>query len=464
MSNESVNGGKPEGMTAENFGYKQELKRVLKTPDLIVYGLLFIIVTAPMGVFGEVHVLSHGMTPMVYVVGAVAMIFTALSYQQMSNRFPIAGSVYSYVQRGINPHVGFFVGWLIMIDYFLIPALNYGFVGAWCHDLLPAIPIWVFIIILLAINTFINYRGITLMQIVNWVVFIIQAAIVVVFVVVGINFIMNGGGYGGFTIKPIYNAEYFNIGFIATAATVACLSFLGFDAISTLSEETIRPERSIGRATVLTLILVGIIFFVITYVAASVWGNNSLDELDPVTGTFQVALLMGGQALRVTLTVVMLIGGAVGSLAAQAAITRILFSMSRDNMMPKFMGKVHEKFQTPYITVLLVAVIIFICSFVPPMNLVRFVNFGGLSSFIVLNFAVFWFFFVREGRRHSVGDIVKFLICPAIGMFILGFVWSGFDWPTLILGFSWLAAGIIFGAVKTHGFKEVPDVFKNAQL
>jgi amino acid transporter len=351
-----------------------------------------------------------------------------------------------------------------MIDYILIPTLNYGFVGAWCSDLIPAIPSWGFILVLLAINTFINYRGISLMQIVNWVVFIIQIAVVVAFIIIGIKFIMEGGGYGGFTIKPIYNAEYFSIGFIATAATVACLSFLGFDAISTLSEETHQPEKNIGKATVFTLLIVGAIFFLITYVAASVWGARDLSELDPVTGIFQVAMMMGGQALRVILTIVMLIGGAVGSLAAQAAMTRILYSMARDNMMPKFMGKIHPKHQTPYITVLLVAVIMFICSFIPPMQLVRFVNFGGLTSFIILNFAVFWFFFIRENRRHSFGDIVKFLICPAIGMFILGFVWSGFDAPTLILGFSWLAAGVIFGAVKTNGFKEVPDVFKNVQL
>ena len=467
MSDEKITtggGGKPDGVTAENFGYKQELKRVLKTPDLVVYGLLFIIVTAPMGVFGEVHVLSHGMTPVVYVVGLVAMLFTALSYKQMSSRFPIAGSVYSYIQRGINPHVGFFVGWLIMIDYILIPALNYGFVGWWCNDLLPAIPTWVFVIILLGINTFINYRGITLMQIINWVVFIIQIAVVVVFLVVGIYFIMNGGGYGGFTIMPIYQPEYFNAGFIATAATVACLSFLGFDAISTLSEETLKPERSIGRATIFTLLIAGGLFFIITYVAASVWGNTPLGELDEVTGIFQVAALMGGQALRIILTIVMLIGGAVGSLAAQAAITRIWYSMARDKMMPQFMGKVHPKYQTPYITVFLVAAIMFICSFIHPMSLVRFVNFGALSSFIMLNVAVFWFFFVKEKRRGSFGDIMNFLICPAIGMFILGFVWSGFDAPTLILGFSWLAAGVIFGGVKTRWFKDVPEVFKNVEL
>jgi len=199
MTDEKNNGG----ASVEQFGYKQELKRVLTMKDLIVYGLLFIIVTAPMGVFGEVHVLSHGMTPVVYLVGLVAMVFTALSYRQMSNRFPIAGSVYSYVQRGMNPYIGFLTGWLIMIDYILIPTLNYGFVGAWCSDLIPAIPSWGFIIVLLAINTFINYRGISLMQIINWIVFIIQIIMVVVFIFIGIKFMMSGGGYGGFTTKPL---------------------------------------------------------------------------------------------------------------------------------------------------------------------------------------------------------------------------------------------------------------------
>ena len=460
MSDENKN----SGASVEQFGYKQELKRVLTMKDLIVYGLLFIIVTAPMGVFGEVHVLSHGMTPIVYVVGLVAMIFTALSYRQMSSRFPIAGSVYSYVQRGINPYIGFLVGWLIMIDYFLLPALNYGFVGAWVHDLVPAIPTWGFILILLAINTLITYRGISLMQVINWIVFIVQIVMVAVFIFIGLKFILSGGGFGGLTSKPLYNPEYFDLNFIATAATVACLSFLGFDAISTLAEETHKPEKTIGNGTVFTLLIVGALFFVITYVAASVWGDLPLDELDPVTGIFQVAALMGGDVLRVSLTLVMLLGGAVGSLAAQAALVRILYSMSRDKMMPAFMGKIHPKHKTPYITVLLIAAIIFIVSFVHPMQLVRFVNFGALSSFIMLNVAVFWFFFIREKRRQTFNDFIAFLLFPAIGMFILGYVWSGFDSPTLILGFSWLAVGFVFAAIKTKGFKEVPEAFKNMSL
>jgi amino acid transporter len=174
--------------------------------------------------------------------------------------------------------------------------------------------------------------------------------------------------------------------------------------------------------------------------------------------------MIGGDVLEMILLGIMVIGSIFGSLTAQAAMTRVLFSMSRDGLMPKFMSKVHKKFQTPYLTVIFVAAFMFCASFVPPMQLVRFVNFGGLTSFIALNFAVFWFFFIREKRRHSFNDILSYLICPCIGMAILGFVWSGFDMPTLVLGFSWLAVGVVFAAIKTKGFKEVPDAFKNLSL
>ncbi|MDR0518546.1 MAG: APC family permease [Clostridiales Family XIII bacterium] len=455
--------GAPSG-TVEQFGYKQELQRVLTLKDLIVYGMLFIIIIAPFGIFGEVNVVGFGMAPMVYLVGLCAMIFTALGYMQMSNRFPIAGSVYSYVQRGINPHIGFMTGWLILVDYILIPTLNYGLAGVWLHNAIPQVPSWVFIFAMITMNSFINYRGITLMKVLDWVVFAVEILVVIIFVFLGVKFLLSGGGFGGFTIKPFYNPEFFNMKFIATAATVACLSFLGFDAISTLSEETREPEKNVGRATVLTLLIVGGIFILITYIASSVWGARDLAELDPESGIYQIANEIGGEALELFLLGVMVIGSIFGSLTAQAAMTRVLFSMSRDGLMPKFMSKIHAKHKTPYLTVVFVAVFMFIVSFVPPMQLVRFVNFGGLTSFIVLNFAVFWFFFIREKRRHSFGDYVKFLICPVIGMTILGYVWSGFDKPTLILGFSWLAVGVVVAAIKTKGFKEVPEAFRNMSL
>ena len=86
----------------ESFGYKQELKRSLTFTDLLVYGLIFMVPIAPFGIFGAVYSGSGGMVALAYVIGMVAMAFTALSYAQMSRAFPVAGSVYSYAGRGLH--------------------------------------------------------------------------------------------------------------------------------------------------------------------------------------------------------------------------------------------------------------------------------------------------------------------------------------------------------------------------
>jgi len=450
----------------ENFGYEQELRRVLTLKDLIVYGLLFMVITAPFAIFGEVHLASGGMVPFVYLVGLVAMLFTAMSYAKMSRRFPIAGSVYAYVQRGINPHIGFFAGWLILIDYILIPALLYGFAGVWCNDLVPAIPVWAWVLLFVVINTTITFRGIRFTAIVDWVFFGLEIAAVAAAVVFGLIYIL---GPGAATtqitnpISPLFDLSKINLGFIATAASIACLSFLGFDGISTLAEETKNPERTVGKATFLSLLFIGLIFIGSTWVGELVWGGRPITDEDSfsATGFFQVTEIAGGPWLRLFVYLVVIIATAIpNAVAAQSAITRVLYSMARDKTMPKFMAKIHPKYKTPYLAILFIGVFTCAAAFIPSMQLVMFVNFGGLSSFIVLNFTVFWYFFVKQKMRHTVKDWLNYLVAPFIGVFILSYVWSGFGWLTKVVGFSWLAIGIIIGAIRTKGFKEVPPAFQ----
>src|ERR1700678_4453824 len=106
-------------------GYQQELKRARRPSALLAYGLVFIVPMAPVAVFGIVFNTSHGMAPLVYLVGLVAMVFTAFSYMSMSEAFPVAGSVYAYAARSLGPTAGYFAGWAILLDYVLIPTLNY---------------------------------------------------------------------------------------------------------------------------------------------------------------------------------------------------------------------------------------------------------------------------------------------------------------------------------------------------
>ena len=104
-------------------GYRQELKRALSVTDLVIFGLCCMGLTAPLGVFGFVYNASDGMVPLVYVLGLVAMIFTALSYNTMAPAFPSAGSVYAYATGGLGDGAGFLGGWALLLDYALVPAM-----------------------------------------------------------------------------------------------------------------------------------------------------------------------------------------------------------------------------------------------------------------------------------------------------------------------------------------------------
>ena len=463
MSETNATGGPGREHTIDEFGYRQELNRALKFRHLLAYGMVFMVPIAPMGIYGFVVGPGLGMVPLIYIVGIVAMTFTALSYRWMSQEFPITGSVYSYVQRGLNAHIGFLAGWMIIADYLLIPALLYGFTGVWLNALVPSVPIWVFILIFAAINTFVTARGITVTAETNWVLLAIEMVTLVIFLVIGLKFVLvDGGGTGGLSLDPIYQPDKVNLTFVASAASIAVLSFLGFDGISTLAEETHRPERTVGNATVAALIILGLIFVTQTYVAALVHPNYK--NLDPELAFFQIGRDAGGAFLYYLLLVVNVLAvGIANALAAQVAIARVLYSVSRDDMLPasRFLSRIHPRFRTPFNATLLVGVVTLAVALIFAVDTItKFVNFGALTAFMTLNISVFVYFFIRRGRRGSVTDFLKYLLFPLLGFAIIAYVWSGFDRTTFIFGFSWLAAGIIIAAIKTKGFREKPSVIE----
>ena len=452
-------------MELESFGYKQELRRGMGLWDVVLYGVLFMVVIAPQSIFGGIQLNSHGMTPLVYIIGFVAILFTAMSYMRMSKRFPIAGSVYSYVQRGINPHVGFIAGWLILLDYILVPGLLIVMVMNWGTALIPNSPAWLWGIVFIAFNTFVNIRGIHLNRGMDWIIFVIEVVALIAFIALGCNFLANGGA-DGFTIAPLYQEGEVTPQFIASGISLAALSFLGFDGMSTLAEETREPEKNIGKGIIIALCFIIVMFVAQTYIAAAVqpdWANT-----DPDMGFFDSVMIVGGQGLYIFMLVVNIIAiGIANIMNAQLASSRLLYSMGRDGVIPRVFGKVHPKYQTPWFASVFLGVVT-LCLALPLMDrmndLAEFVNFGALSSFVMLNFATFLFFFVREGKRKTFGDWVKYLICPWIGIIILVYVFTGFQTSTYIVGVCWLIIGLIIGAVKSKGYKEVPEAFKHLEV
>lgn len=459
--------GSTDNSSLEQFGYKQELRRGMGLWDVVLYGVLFMVIIAPHSIWGLVQQDALGMSTLVYIVGFIAIFFTALSYVRMSNKFPIAGSVYSYVQRGINPHVGFISGWLILLDYCITPALLYVLVANWGTMLVPGSPWYLWVIVFVAFNTFVNIRGISMTRGIDFVIFAVEILAVIAFIALGCNFIMGGGGAGEFNADPLWQPGKVDAHFLAAGISIAALNFLGFDGISTLAEETNEPQKNIGRGILIALGLIIVCFVAQTYIASLVqpdWQSWSPEHAE--NAWFYGCEMIGGELFRNIMLIINIVAiGIANIMNAQLAASRLLYSMGRDAVIPRIFGKVHPKYQTPWVGALFIGAVALVLSLVLTMaDLATLVNFGALASFIMLNFAVFWYFFIKEKKRYSFGNIVKYLICPWLGILILGYVFTGFDVMTYALGVTWFVIGFIICAVKSKGFKEVPDAFKNLDV
>lgn len=378
-------------MAIEQFGYQQQLRRSLSLKDLVIYGMIFMIPIAPFGVYGWVHADSGGMVPMAYLVGMVAMLFTALSYGAMARAFPIAGSVYSYAQRGIHPNVGFMAGWVLLLDYLLIPPLLYVFSALALNHLFPQVPKLAWMVIFLVSSTLVNLRGVTLAARVNLFFLIAEILVLAIFITFGLIALNNGMGNGSLTLKPFYQPEYFDLSLVMKAVSIAVLSFLGFDAISTLAEEVKGdPAKQIGRASLIALFLMGGIFILQTWLASDLAAGMTFSSAD--TAFYEIAGAVGGPWLGTLAAVsTALAWGVTVSITSQAAVSRLLFSMARDGKLPHVLASVHPRFKTPHVSLYLVSLLALLIGAVfldTPDLLTSLVNFGALASFCLLLLAL----------------------------------------------------------------------------
>lgn len=452
MANEQSDvDGEPGGSAAlTEFGYTQQLRRTLRLRDLLIYGLVFMVPIAPFAIFGVVFNASAGMAPLTYVVGLIAMVFTALSYREMSRAFPIAGSVYSYAGRGIAGWVGFIAGWAILLDYLLVPTLLYVTGAVALETIVPGVPQWLWIVIFVVINTAVNLIGIETTARANKYFLLGELIVLAIFVVAAIVAVTQGTNGAHWSITPFFNAREFSPALVFAALSVAVLSFLGFDAISTLSEEVQGGPRVVGRATLLSLCLVASVFVVQTYLAALLVPNKTKFHGQDATNQafYHVAGLAAGHWLTAVVAVSSALAAAVAdSLVAQAATSRLLFSMARDGTLPRFLAHVNPKRKVPDRAIMLVGAISVILGivFVGQVEfLSTLVNFGALFAFLLLHISVGVYYLIKK-RQHTFG---MHLVVPAIGFVIIAYVLYNADIHAKIGGAIWLAIGVIIIVVR----------------
>jgi amino acid transporter len=431
----------------QRFGYKQELRRALRFRDLLSYGLIYMVPIAPMAIFGAVYAASGGMIVLAYLIGVVALVFTVFSYAQMVKAFPMSGSVYNYVGRGIGAPFGFLAGWAIMLDYILVPSLLYLVASVALTATVPAVPVWVWLVAFVVINTIINSLGIKITATVMWVMLVAELIVLGIFLTVGAWAIATGKGR--WTWEPLYNADTFSWSLVFAAASVAVLSFLGFDGIAMLAEESKGGSKVIGWAMSGALAGAGVLFIAQTWVAAILTPDpQALIANGDAAGTaFYVAAEVAGGPWLATLCAVAtaIAWGLPDSMVAQVAISRLLYAMARDKQLPRFLAKVSRKHNVPRNAVLVVAVISLALGLYMNLRadgialLASLINFGALAAFLALNVSVFWHYVVRRGSRNLFAHVLM----PGIGAGIVGLVMWHANVAAQRLGFVWIGLGVL---------------------
>ncbi|MGA9369597.1 MAG: APC family permease, partial [Steroidobacteraceae bacterium] len=394
-----------------------QLKRSLSVFDLAIYGLMFISPTATFAGFGIVFDASDGMVPLVFIIGFVAMFFTAVSYTMMSREFPNAGSVYSYSKGSLGEGAGFLAGWAMVLDYLLSPALIYIAAAVAIGSLVPHVPLWLWALVLLCGNTLVNLRGIQSVARANVAILLLQVVVLGLFFVMGTAAAVKGVGGAHLSMSPLFKGGRVSLGLVSGAISLGVLNYMGFDAISTLSEEAKGGPAMVGRATMACLLLTGILFVGESYLASLfVLGRDTFPPGMPTYAAFyDIAHTIGGGFLKSATSIVgIFISNIAAALAAQAAISRLLFSMARDGRMPAALAHISAKSRIPDRATILVAIITagLILAFADRLTLlVSIVSFGALIGFLFLHASVIAHFFWRKGSRRWLAHLAS----PAIG-------------------------------------------------
>jgi amino acid transporter len=432
-----------------------QLRRSLTLWNLIIYGIIIIQPIAPMGIFGGIANKAHGHVITTILIAMVAMLFTALSYGKMARAYPSAGSAYTYVGSEISPVLGYLTGWSMVMDYMINPLICIILCSDLTHLAFPQLPRPVLAVFFAAMFTFLNLRGVkTSARLNNWLA-AGMGVVVVIFLVAAVRYI-----YGmepklaGFFTRPFYDPLTYSSKSIFQGTSLAVLTYIGFDGISTLSEEVENPRRNILLATVLVCLVTGVLSSLEVYVAqlVSPWTG---ELTQPDTAFVHVAGQVGGVRMFHLLSVTLLVANIGSGMGAQLGAARLLYGMGRGNALPKsFFGKVDAKSGVPANNVLLIGGLALAGAFVFTYEMgAELLNFGAFIAFMGVNLAAFTRYFLRD-KQKGLSNIVFNLVCPLAGFAICAFIWWNLATRTKIVGALWLLVGVIYGAVKTRGFRK----------
>lgn len=427
-----------------------KLRRALGLWDLILYGMIVIQPTAPMPVFGIMTQRAHGHAVTTVLIAMVAMLFTAISYGRMARAYPSAGSAFTYVGAEIHPALGFVTGWSMAMDYMLNPIVCTILCSKFALNFFPEVPYAVLVVVFIALFTGLNLFGIRTSARINDTLAAAMGVVIVIFLAAAARYVFRSphDGFAFFT-RPFYDPQTFSTTAVLGGTSLAVLTYIGFDGISTLSEEAENPRRNILLATVLVCLITGILAAIEVYAAQLVWpSSRPFPDVD--TAYVSVAGRAAGQWLFSLINVTLLVATVGSGMGSQLGAARLLYGMGRGNAIPKsFFGAIEPKRRIPRNNVLFVGGFALIGTvFLTFERAVELLNFGALLAFMGVNAASFTRYFLREKSR----DLSNLLV-PICGFAVCLLLWLNLSLPAKIAGAIWMLLGIAYGAIRTRGFK-----------
>ena len=449
--------------TASAVSTAPRLKRVLTLWDLIFYGIVLIQPIAPVPLYGVAQKLSDGHFVTIILIALFAMLITAVSYGRMAALYPSAGSAYTYVGRGLNPHLGFLAGWAMILDYLLQPLINTVWISTALHErYAPMVPYIVWAAIIAAIMTMLNLAGVKASARSNKLLLAVMSVVVVAFVVLAVRYLFGAEGWRGlFSTQPFYDPRTFNSHRILTATSFAALTYIGFDGVTTLAEDVENPKRNVLLAVVLTCIFAGVCSAFEAYLGARVWPDwHSFPNLE--TAFMDICRRVGGLFLFNAMGAILIVAAFGSGLTGTLGAARLLFGMGRDGVLPrKTFGYLKPGSNTPTFNIVLIGIISFAGAVL--LNYVgsayehagELLNFGAFLAFMGVNLATFWQFTVARQPGYE-RKILRDVILPLIGFGFCFLIWWNLNSLAKTVGGIWFAIGLLYVGIRTRGFRAAP--------
>ncbi|MEV8338731.1 APC family permease [Leucobacter sp. NPDC077196] len=430
------------------------LARTLRLPSLVIFGLAYLTPLIVLGIFGVIASETGGASASAYLIALVAMLFTANSYGRMAKAYPVAGSAYTYVRRTIDGRVGFLVGWATMLDYLFLPMVIWLIGGSYLQAQFPAVPMPVWILGFILVTTLLNVIGIKVADRVNLVLMAFQILVIVFFVVLAFADVVRADGGAGLVSATPFTGIDVGFAGIAGGAAIAAYSFLGFDAVTTFTEETIEPERTVPKAIMLIAIIGGGIFVVVSYAVQLVHPGGVFENSD--TAAYEIANRIGGALFGAVFLAALVVAQFTSGIAAQAAGSRLLYAMGRDGVLPKrVFGALNARFQTPVLSIVAIACVGLIAIFMDVATSTSFINFGAFIAFIMVNVSVIVYWAKQRAAGTHLNPLL-YLAFPIVGVVVIAALLVQLDIHAITLGSIWLGVGIVILAVATRGFRRQP--------